>query len=79
MKSNGFVPLLNILDKFIRKPHFISCELILTPLSPFDIKCKKLKRGGGVGCMPPNTFKNFVDHAAICNYTICNIQALCNI
>ena len=32
----------------------------MTPLNPFDIKCKKLKRkkkGGGAGSMPPDTLK----------------------
>ena len=59
MKSNGFVPLLNILKKIYKKVTFLVNELILTPLSPFDIKCKKFKRKKGWredGRMPPNTF-----------------------
>ena len=46
MKPNGCVPLLNECSeqKCITKPLSMSMsnELILTPLSPFYIKCKKL-------------------------------------
>ena len=40
MKSN--VPLLNVLDTNYKKATICISELILTPFSPFDIKCKKL-------------------------------------
>ena len=49
----------NYYTKIYNKATFLVSELILTPLSPFDIKCKKFKRKKGCGedgHMAPNTF-----------------------
>ena len=42
MKSNDCVSLLNILQKIYNKATIYMKELILTPFSSFDSKCKKL-------------------------------------
>ena len=42
MKSNVCVTLLNMLHKIYSKFTVYINELILTPFSPFDIKCKKI-------------------------------------
>ena len=42
MKSNGCLSLLNILHKNLNKAIIYVNEMITTPFSPFDIKCKKL-------------------------------------
>ena len=40
--SNGFVPLLNILQKIYSKTTIYINKLISTPVNPFDIKYKEL-------------------------------------
>ena len=57
-----------------KKTTFHVNELILTPLNPFDIKCKRFKRqkqwgrrGDGRAHAPQKPFKIFADHATICN------------
>ena len=42
MKSNGSVPLLCPYTKIYNKCTIYTNKLILTPLSPSDIKCEKL-------------------------------------
>ena len=42
MKSNGCVPLLNILHKIHNKATIYVNKLLLTAFSPFHIKCEKL-------------------------------------
>ena len=68
MKSN--VPLLNVLDTNYKKATIYISELILTPFSPFDIKCKKLNANrdnpGEISvqwsdaALPRNFIQNFI-------------------